>query len=315
MTEILGLGLDGGGTQTRWALVAAEGHLRAQGEAPALPRPADGASVAAAAEVLCGIAASLPPQARPALATHGAVCAGFTGFDAGDAAAWARVFRQAFDVPAERTALASDIEMACRGAFEPGEGVLLLAGTGAIAGHVDAAGAFHRAGGRGVLIDDAGGGHWIAVEALRQVWRDEDERPGAGADSALGRYLFARLGGSDWPSTRRAVVGASRGEIGALALAVAAAAREGDVAAQALLRRAGTELARPARALLHRCGVVALAFAGRVFELGPAVEAGLRQALPDGLRVRPETRPAALRSAQRAALAALAARRAMGQPS
>lgn len=308
MTVIPGLGLDGGGTQTRWALVAAEGRLRAQGDAAALPRPADGAAVGAAVEVLRGIAASLPADDRAALAARGAVCAGLTGFDAGDAQAWAGAFGQAFDVPADRLALGSDVEMACRGVFADGEGVLLLAGTGAIAGHVDAAGAFHRAGGRGVLIDDAGGGHWIAVEALRQVWRAEDERPGAGIDSALGRHLFARLGGSDWPATRRAVVGASRGEIGRLALAVAAAAQEGDAAALELLHRAGIELARPARALLRRCGVASLAFAGRVFDLGPAVEAGLREALPAGVRVRHETRDAAVLSAQRVALSA---RRAM----
>jgi N-acetylglucosamine kinase-like BadF-type ATPase len=179
----------------------------------------------------------------------------------------------------------SDIELACRSVFAPGEGFLVYAGTGSVAAFVDGAGRLHRAGGRGSLIDDAGGGHWIAREALRLVWRAEDEAPGAWRGSPLARCLFEQIGGEDWALTRTFVYGASRGELGALALAVAAAAREGDAAAADILRRAGHELARLARALERRCGARPLAWAGRVFRLHGSVEEGLREALATGGRV------------------------------
>jgi N-acetylglucosamine kinase-like BadF-type ATPase len=173
----------------------------------------------------------------------------------------------------------TDIELACRAAFAPGRGIVLVAGTGSVAAHLDATVTLQRAGGRGVLIDDAGGGHWIATRALRAVWRAEDEQPGAGRDSALGRALFEAVGGPDWAATRAAVYGAQRGAVGALAAAVGAAAHAGDATALALLRRAGAELARPVRALLARVGPQPVALAGRVFDLHPAVEAALREAL------------------------------------
>jgi N-acetylglucosamine kinase-like BadF-type ATPase len=75
--------------------------------------------------------------------------------------------------------------------------------------------------------------------------------------------------------------------MGRLALAVAAAASaDEDPAALALLRAAGTELARLAEAMRQRFGALPLALAGRVFELHPAVEQSLRQALPAGTDVR-----------------------------
>lgn len=292
------LGLDAGGTHTRWAVARPAGP-GTTGQAPALSGLQLGSEegLAAARQTLQVVAQAAGPVQ--------AVVAGLTGFDAAMQPVFLALAAEVFGLPAARVHAISDIELACRAAPAA---LVVYAGTGSVAGFIDAQGVLQRAGGRGAVIDDAGGGHWIAIQALRQVWRAEDERPGAGIDSALGRHLFARLGGSDWPATRRAVVGASRGEIGRLALAVAAAAQEGDAAALELLHRAGIELARPARALLRRCGVASLAFAGRVFDLGPAVEAGLREALPAGVRVRHETRDAAVLSAQRVALSA---RRAM----
>ena len=89
----------------------------------------------------------------------------------------------AFAAPEAGVRVVSDVEIAYRAAFAPGEGYLVYAGTGSIAAFIDAQGVLHRAGGRGVALDDAGGGYWIAREALRRLWRREDERPGAWRDS------------------------------------------------------------------------------------------------------------------------------------
>jgi glucosamine kinase len=185
----------------------------------------------------------------------------------------------------------SDIELACHGAFAPGQGVVVYAGTGSVAALLDVHGVMHRAGGRGSVIDDAGGGYWIAREALRHVWRAEDEAPGAWRTSPLAQQLFERMGGSDWSHTRAWVYGASRGQLGTLALAVAAAAPT-DPVAHGLLHGAGLELARLGRAMINRHGALPVALAGRVLDLHPVIETSLRAALPAGTPTHRMTLPA-----------------------
>jgi glucosamine kinase len=273
----LGLGLDAGGTQTRWALATADGQLLAQGQGA----PIAGAQLASE-DGRAAMAAALAQMAGDA-GVHGTavgVVAGVTGLGAEHAPALHALLAQASALPLAAVGSMSDIELACHAAFAPGQGYVVYAGTGSIAAHIDEAGVMHRAGGRGAVIDDAGGGHWIARQALRLVWRAEDEAPGAWQKSILARALFDTLGGSDWAVTRQWVYGASRGELGTLALAVARAAQEGDAAALALLQDAGTELARLALALHRRLGPRPVALAGRVFDLHPAIETALRAALP-----------------------------------
>lgn len=306
------LGLDVGGTATRWALADGRGALLAQGEAPAftglmlLDAPGR-ATLATALQALQAALAQAAPRAPAAL------WAGITGFDAAQSAALATELAQALGVDAARVALASDIELACRAAFAPGTGIVVYAGTGAIAAHLAADGQLHRAGGRGAVLDDAGGGHWIAREALKQVWRAEDHAPGAWRRSPLAQALFDELGGSDWSTTRAFVYGASRGELGRLALAVARAAAA-DPAARALLHEAGTELARLALALRQRLGPQPVALAGRVFELHPCIEAALREALP-GVHIHHGTEPAHHAAARLAAACFAAADPAAATPS
>lgn len=281
------LGLDAGGTATRWALADAQGGIVAEGEGPALSglMLLDDGAHAAVAATLRAIARALPRPPRAALA-------GVTGLDATTAPAFAQALAAALAIDAAAVTACGDIELLCRAAFPDapggrGTGIVLYAGTGAIAARLAADGTLERAGGRGHVIDDAGGGHWIAREALSRVWRAEDERPGAWQASPLARALFARIGGHDWPATRRFVYGqgaAGRGELGRLATAVAESADD-DADARALLADAGRELARPVRALLQRCGAQPVVLAGRVFELHPAIEAALRDALPSGTTV------------------------------
>lgn len=233
---------------------------------------------------------SLLAELATLCAPHGAVravCAGITGFDGDAAPMMAALTGAELDVPVAQVLLFNDIELACHAAFAPGEGYVVYAGTGSVAAFIDAQGVLHRAGGHGVIIDDAGGGYWIAVQALRRIWRAEDESPGAWQRSALARSMFETIGGSDWALTRHAVYGASRGEIGRLALAVARVAEE-DAAARAILEAAGVELARLARAMIGRHGRRPVALAGRVFDLHPSIEAALRRLLPS-VELRPRS--------------------------
>jgi glucosamine kinase len=277
------LGLDAGGTQTRWALADASGHVCAQG----LAEPISGAQLAAEPTAVLAVLRTIAAQ----VGQPRALVAGITGFDAAQTPQLQALAGAAFDLGAAAVHTMSDIELACRAHFQPGQGIVLIAGTGSVAAHLGAQGQLQRAGGRGAVIDDAGGGHWIATQALRQVWRREDESPGAWRQSPLACSLFEALGGSDWPQTRQWVYGATRGDIGALAQAVAAAAPH-DSVALALLQQAGQELARLVNALVQRLGAQPVAATGRVFDLHPAVMQQLQTTLASGCAVQRSTQAA-----------------------
>lgn len=320
----LGLGLDVGGTSTRWALAWPEGRLHAQGELPgftaALLGQSHGQQVAT--EVMAALAERVRGAcARPPLPRVAAVCAGVTGTDRAGGLLLRKMLSEALGVAAPQVEVTSDIEMACHVAFAPGAGFLVYAGTGSIAGHVDAGGQFHRAGGRGGLIDDGGSAHWIARQALRRIWRAEDAEPGAWRRSVMARQVLAAIGAElgegvdldndlgDWALTRHWLARATRGEIGLLARAVALAEAEDEQAA-AILEAAGAELARLALALAQRFGPKPVALAGRAYLLSPRIATALCAALPDTLPVTQAPLPqesTAAGAARRAAQAATGA--------
>ncbi|MCG2585158.1 BadF/BadG/BcrA/BcrD ATPase family protein [Massilia sp. TS11] len=275
MSAALGLGIDAGGTQTRWALADAHGQLLAEGEVAGLSAlqmsSSDGrAQVQATFDAL---AAAVRAHGQPQR-----IEAGLTGFggDGGQLSAW---LAARFGLDGAAVGLRNDIEFAYLDNFRPGQGYLVYAGTGSIAAYIDGAGQFHRAGGRGVLLDDGGGGFWIAREALRCIWRREDEDPGAWRTSALARAVFEQLGDSDWAASRQFIYGQERGAIGKLALVVAACA-DRDPDAARILHEAGLELARLGRALSQRFGPRPLVVAGRAASLHPCIVAAMRSALP-----------------------------------
>lgn len=270
------LGLDAGGTATRWALVGGDGGLVAEGETAgfsALDLGGEGRS-----RVLA-LLAELAAEARGSGSIRFAH-AGLTGLD-GEGPELAVVMAGALGLAPEALTLGSDVEAAYLSVWAPGEGYLVYAGTGSIAAFLDGEGRLHRAGGRGVILDDGGSGTWIAREALRRIWRTEDERPGAWRDSPLAQALFSAMGGADWAITRQAVYGTARGEVGRLALVVARVAGQ-DPEAEAILKAAGAELARLGRALFHRFGPRPVIVGGRAATLHPLIREGMAATLPPG---------------------------------
>lgn len=215
----------------------------------------------------------------PFLAKHllSGVHAGVTGIGA-NAGGLATIMAAEFDVAREHTVVTSDAELAYRAVFTAGEGYLVYAGTGSIAAFVDTSGELHRAGGRGVVLDDAGGGYWIAREALRRIWRREDELPGAWRKSPMAQALFAILGGDSSIFSARYLMERSRGEVGRLALVVAEHASNDELASQ-ILMDAGAELARLASAMQRRYGERRIVVTGRASQLHLQIESAMRRAL------------------------------------
>ena len=266
----LGLGIDAGGTETRWALmdsgggIAREGQLR--GFSALQVREPERAWVA---HILTELAEEVLAIGRPEC-----VHAGLTGFG-GESQVLKVLIATPLGLSPEAVTVGSDIETSYLDLFSPGEGYVVYAGTGSVAAFVDESGVLHRVGGRGVIVDDAGGGFWIAREALRHVWRGEEEQPGNWRSSPLATELFAAIGGPEFADTRRYVYEGSRGDVGRLALAVARAA-DRDEAARAILRAAGIELARLARVMAGRYGPRPVALTGRAASLHPLIAEAMR---------------------------------------
>ena len=100
--------------------------------------------------------------------------------------------------------------------------------------------------------------------------------------------MFDHVGGSDWSFSRDFIYTRERGEIGRLALAVAASA-DADPVARTILQGAGNELARLALALVARLGPRPVVLAGRAAALHPLIAETMRAALPATLALRQVT--------------------------
>ncbi len=264
----LGLGLDAGGSATRWALADQRGQILAQGEAPAMSALmiASAAGLNTLNQALHAIAQA-QAAIEPTLSRR--VEAGFTGLGDDPKPLQALIATQ-FGVNASQVTVRSDIELAYRSSFKPGAGYLVYAGTGSVAAYINEANQFYRIGGRGVALDDAGAGFWIARAAMRLVWRREDERPGAWQHSALARAVFDYVGGSCWDQSKQFFYHQDRGTIGRLAMVVGKAADQ-DADAMFILLRAAEELARLGQVLTTRFGERPVQVAGRVFDLHPVL--------------------------------------------
>jgi N-acetylglucosamine kinase-like BadF-type ATPase len=166
---------------------------------------------------------------------------------------------------APRVRVISDAEAAWMGALDPGDGVLILAGTGSIVLARTARGRWARAGGLGPLLGDEGSAFWLGREWLRASGHD------AGALRALvtSRDPVAR--------------------IAAHAPGVVARARRGDRTALRVVVAAQDHLARLAVTAAAELGLrapVRVGAAGSVM-LDPWFRAGVARALTRaGVRAR-----------------------------
>jgi glucosamine kinase len=261
-----GLGLDAGGNATRWALVDDQGQLVDQGEAGSM----SGLMLATEkgqSDFIAVLKAIDQAQKHIAPSTPRKIEIGLTGL--GDDSLVARqCIASTFALAIENVRVRPDIELAFHCAFKPGQGYLVYAGTGSVAAFIDDQNQFTRVGGRGVALDDAGAGFWIARAAMRLVWRREDERPGAWQHSALAQAVFAHVGGPTWDHTKQFFYHQDRGTIGRLAIAVGEVADQ-DADAMFILMRAAEELARLGQVLITRFGERPVKVAGRVFDLHP----------------------------------------------
>src|ERR1700736_3424097 len=237
MSDNFLLGVDGGGTKTRFILVDGDGKLAAAHEGPTSDHLQVG--IDGVRDVL---AAGLAALFREAGMDGSAVTYAFFGLPAHGEDSAAQVLLDGLPEPLlghTRYRCGNDMVCAWAGSLGGEDGINVVAGTGSIA-YGERKGRAARAGGWGEVFSDEGSAYWIAVKGLNIFTRMSDGRLPRGPLYAAVRAaldlvsdldLFAKL-----PNAR------PRERIAALSSLVARAAREGDPAAIAIFEHAAREL-------------------------------------------------------------------------
>jgi N-acetylglucosamine kinase-like BadF-type ATPase len=280
MSEPYFLGVDGGGTKTRFALMSQRklvaevqlgtsyhpdvgldgvGDVLAEGVVQVLSRA--GIDASQIAHAFFGLPAyGEDNQATPVLRALPATILGH-----------------------ERYTCDNDMVCGWAGSLGAEDGINVVAGTGSI-GYGQRRGRGARAGGWGEAFSDEGSAYWIAMQGLNAYSRMSDGRLPRGPLYALVNEslnleddleLCAQVYG---PGAR------SRGELAQLSPLVAKAAALGDAAALDIYARAGRELAQIAIALREKLGfesneAVKLSYSGGAFSAGDVLLAPFRATL------------------------------------
>ncbi len=212
----------------------------------------------------------------------GAICLGMAGADRpGDMGVIQDAVRRIINAP--RILVYNDAIIALAGGVGRLYGVVIIAGTGAIAYGVNAQGQRRRASGWVHLIGDEGSGYDVGLGALRAVLRAYDGRgPATGLTG-----LVLRRWGRDNPEGLIGLGAAPDGprhRIAALLPLVERAAEAGDAVARELLVAAGKELGLAAAAVIHGLGMEQDAFEVVLAGGGFKTKLYLRQTLAETIR-------------------------------
>ena len=271
MSKKTALGIDCGGTATRWLVVDTDGHTRGNGS----DQGATGHVFAAEARehtrsVLRRICVEITRQGlKPAAVTAGVTGLTNTSKETVTIGEW---LATDLNLPSSAVKIVDDMWIAFHTVFEPGNGVVVYSGTGAVGTHIDATGTIRKTGAHGHIIDDGGSAYWIGQRAIRWLMRSWDEQDGQ-PSGALAEALFAAMGGNDWEHIRTFIYQEPRSHVAQLARATAAAANRSAPEALLILNDAGTELARLANVLAGRLAAQPVALIGGTARLHPTIQA------------------------------------------
>jgi len=275
------LGVDGGGSKTRFLLIDEAGKvLASHTEGPAYYLEIGLEALKAM------LARGIEQTLQQAHLGGGSVSYAFLGLPAyGED----RALLPALDaapltaLPHRRYRCGNDMVCGWAGALAGADGINVVAGTGSIA-YGECAGRSARAGGWGELFSDEGSAYWLAREGLRLFSRMSDGRSPRGA---LYERLRRHLALQDDLELCAAIYGkslAQRSQLAQLSRLVAEAAHAGDGAARALFAQAATELADLVDAVRAQLRVpqdmeLPVSYSGGVFELRDLLLAPFQAAL------------------------------------
>lgn len=187
MADVVDLAIDAGQTGLRMGPASA-GRVLRRAESAGLTYRHDVSPSAAVLAAITDTWTRLAPSGRV-----GTVCLGLTSV-LGTASEYAALATGLLDhLDADRVLIAGDVVTAHAGAHDLGPGVVLAAGTGAIALGIDGDGRHRQADGWGYLCGDAGGGFWIGRRGLDAALRGHDGRAAPGPLTERAADVFGDL--------------------------------------------------------------------------------------------------------------------------
>lgn len=276
------VGVDGGGTRTRAVVAGRDLVPRGRGASG----PANAASNPVP-RVVEAVREAVDDALSAAGVSHTSVACVSCGLAGVESTAAGTRLRAALEgVYGEgRVVVTTDARIALAGATEgpPGTpGVVLIAGTGAIAFGANPRGDEARAGGWGPIIGDEGSGYDIARRGLAAVVRSLD---GRGPHTFMADALLLSEGTRSVLELVQKLNRAGEGprDVGAYFPIVLSAARRGDSSARSILEEAGEELALAAVTVVKKLEMAHESFlvaaTGGVFSAGELILSPIRRRL------------------------------------
>lgn len=291
------LGIDAGGSGSRWALLRDDAWVASGADGPPIQVAELGIETAAERVVSLLRGVSTPDGA--AITT---VAVGLAGVGDPDRRAALQDRLAAFD---PRITVMEDTISGAASALAQECGVALFAGTGSFAVARGPTGTLYRTGGRGCVVSDHGSGYWLVRRAVEVGLQAAD---GIAPINTLGARLTDSFGRSAVWDLGSAMRDESARTIAHHSFVVLHAAAEGDAAATAILDEGADHLARLAHGAARKAGLdaaTAPVFLGGGVLHDPDYGLRVRQALAR-LGGRGAVEPIPLRPEQGAALVARA---------
>ncbi|MGK5681429.1 N-acetylglucosamine kinase [Actinoplanes sp. URMC 104] len=259
------VGVDAGGTSTRAVVATVDGRIVGRGSGGA-GNPLTAGPAAAASSLADALRAALHgvPAERVVRGVLGV--AGTSALTAGGGSAYGKVWTR-LGLTCPRVVVGDAVTAFAAGSPAPG-GIVLIAGTGAIAAEVSGTSVVRTVDGNGWLLGDLGSGRWIGLAALRCAVRQWS--------SPFAASIASRAGVTSADALIRWAQRLPFAEIDALAPLVCSLARAGDPLAGSITSAAARELIRSLDEL-PRDGPVVLA--GGLLAADTPVHDGVRSVL------------------------------------
>lgn len=267
------LGVDGGGTKTKFVLCDETGRILAENTQPTchyLQRGLDSVTqvLRDGLSALCADSGTAPEDIAHAFVG----CAGYDDVEEDKVPIEKAVAK---GLPGTPHMVGNDSENAMAGALGGACGINLIAGTGSIGCGRNEAGAFLRCGGwHHGLLGDEGSGYWISIHLLWEFTRQSDGRTEQTPLYDAVRQALSLQ--SDGEVIKRVVEqwGMDRTKIAALSPLAGTLYAAGDPCAAAILEEGAEELASIASALYRKLGftgTVPVSYTGGVFKMGAPI--------------------------------------------
>ncbi|MFZ3070876.1 MAG: BadF/BadG/BcrA/BcrD ATPase family protein [Anaerolineaceae bacterium] len=272
------LGIDGGGTSTRAAILDEKGKLLGIGIGGASNY--DDIGVEATKENISKTVQSACQMASLSECSFNAIFLGLAGLSSeADRNIVRQIATELNLAPSNHIGIDHDIRIALAGGLSGRPGIVQIAGTGSSCYGRNFEGLSWRSGGWGPLIADEGSGYWLGIQAMRAATRAAD---GRAKPTVLTKMVLDKLNISEIDEilSRIYAHNISRSEIAEIGPSVIEAAKMGDETAKAIIDLGAEDLAECILTVAKKLKFTdrfEVALTGGVFKAGETVINPLRK--------------------------------------